>query len=188
MHRRILNLRDSSVSQSRDCSMAVTLLYLLYVLYTYRAALRCTLSIRALSLASQGDHTEAAYSTCGRTSDLYALSRTSLVDFRFRLRTFRVLVAFAATCLQWTSHLRLFVISHQIFRGSHMNFELDCGECTRARSQWEGCIQSKSTWLMFIYLFSLRRWKCLGSIQCKHLEYTAYFWKGNIRIYANLVG
>ena len=27
----------------------------------------------------------------------------------------------------------------------------------RARSQWEGCIQSKSTWLMFIYLFSLRR-------------------------------
>ena len=101
MHRRILNLRDSSVSQSRDCSMAVTLLYLLYVLYTYRAALRCTLSIRALSLASQGDHTEAAYSTCGRTSDLYALSRTSFVDFRFRLRTFRVLVAFAATCLQW---------------------------------------------------------------------------------------
>ena len=107
MHRCILNLRDSSVSQSRDCSMAVTLLYLLYVLYTYRAALRCTLSIQALSLASQGDHTEAAYSTCGRTSDLYALSRTSLVDFRFRLRTFRVLVAFAATCLQWTSHLRL---------------------------------------------------------------------------------
>ena len=107
MHRRILNLCDSSVSQSRDCSMAVTLLYLLYVLYTYRAALLCTLSIQALSLASQGDHTEAAYSTCGRTSDLYALSRTSLVDFRFRLRTFRVLVAFAATCLQWTSHLRL---------------------------------------------------------------------------------
>ena len=65
---------------------------------------------------------------------------------------------------------------------------LDCGECTSARSQWEGCIQSKSTWLMFIYLFSLRRWKYLGSIQCKHLEYTAYFWKGNIRIYANLVG
>ena len=31
------------------------------------------------------------------------------------------------------------------------------GTCTRARSQWEGCIQSKSTWLMFIYLFSLRR-------------------------------
>ena len=54
----------------------------------------------------------------------------------------------------------------------------DCGECTSARSQWEGCIQSKSTWLMFIYLFSLRRWKYLGSIQCKHLEYTAYFWKG----------
>ena len=33
----------------------------------------------------------------------------------------------------------------------------DCGECTSARSQWEGCIQSKSTWLMFIYLFSLGR-------------------------------
>ena len=82
------------------------------------------------------------------------------------------------------------------FPGFMFNFErlqsfilhLDCGECTSARSQWEGCIQSKSTWLMFIYLFSLRRWKYLGSIQCKHLEYTAYFWKGNIRIYANLVG
>ena len=50
---------------------------------------------------------EAAYSTCGCTSDLYAFLQTSLVDFRFCLRTFRVLVAFAATCIQWTSHLRL---------------------------------------------------------------------------------
>ena len=72
--------------------------------------------------------------------------------------------------------------------GNSANTYEDCGECTNVRSQWEGCIQSKSIWLMFIYLFSLRRWKCLGSIQCKHLEYTAYFWKGNIRIYANLVG
>ena len=27
-----------------------------------------------------------------------------------------------------------------------------------------------------------------GSDKYKHLEYTAYFWKGNVRIYANLVG
>ena len=38
---------------------------------------------------------------------IYMPFRGPLVDFRFRLRTFRVLVAFAATCLQWTSHLRL---------------------------------------------------------------------------------
>ena len=28
---------------------------------------------------------------------------------------------------------------------------LDCGECTSARSQSNGCIQSKTTWLMFIH-------------------------------------
>ena len=50
-------------SQLRDCSMAVTLLYLLYVLCTEQAALHYTLLILALSLARQGDHTEAAYST-----------------------------------------------------------------------------------------------------------------------------
>ena len=87
--------------------MAVMLLYLLYMLYTWRTALHCTLSIQALSLASQGDHTEAAYPTSGHASDLYTFLWTSLVDFRFSLRTFRVLVAFAATFLQWTSHLRL---------------------------------------------------------------------------------
>ena len=28
---------------------------------------------------------------------------------------------------------------------------VDCGECTSARSQSDRCIQSKSTWLMFIH-------------------------------------
>ena len=28
---------------------------------------------------------------------------------------------------------------------------IDCGECTSARSQSDRCIQSKSTWLMFIH-------------------------------------
>ena len=32
---------------------------------------------------------------------------------------------------------------------------VDCGECTSSRNQWEGWICSKSTWLLFIYLFSL---------------------------------
>ena len=50
--------------------MAVTLLYLLYVLYTYRAALRCTLSIRALSLKTNSHiprvFIEANVTTCPR--------------------------------------------------------------------------------------------------------------------------
>ena len=29
---------------------------------------------------------------------------------------------------------------------------IDCGECTSARSQSNRCIQSKTTWLMFIHL------------------------------------
>ena len=35
--------------------------------------------------------------------------------------------------------------------GQTRPFETDCGECTSARSQSHRCIQSKTTWLMFIH-------------------------------------
>ena len=44
-----------------------------------------------------------------------------------------------------------FVHEKQLSKKHQIRRTKDCGECTSARSQSDRCIQSKSTWLMFIH-------------------------------------
>ena len=59
-------------------------------------------------------------------------------------------------CVPWVRIVTCNEVNH-IVQHMYRRVWYQYGTCTRARSQWEGCIQSKSTWLMFIYLFLLRR-------------------------------
>ena len=71
------------------------------------AALRCTCSNWVMPSLVYGSHTEQAYSSDGRTKDLYACSLT-LVELMlmFLRRNLSVLLVFVVMLFIWLSHLR----------------------------------------------------------------------------------
>ena len=94
MTRRASLRRSSRLRHARCCSMSPTLDVLRWLLVTYLAALRWTISMVLMSDLRWGSHTEQAYSRDDLTNDLYACSLTEVEPmFRLRRRKPRVLLA-----------------------------------------------------------------------------------------------
>ena len=108
--------RSSGLCHLR-CSMSPTLDVFRWLLVTYLAALRWTISILLTSDLRWKSHTEQAHSSDGLTNDLYACSLTEVEPmFRLWRRKPRVLLALPQMLLMWLCHLRsLLMVTHRYF-------------------------------------------------------------------------
>lgn len=68
--------KKSSDGNPKICNLS--LLDICDILFTNFVVLRCTFTIAILSFLYTGDHTDAAYSSCGLTNDLYRFQNISL--------------------------------------------------------------------------------------------------------------
>ena len=98
-------LRFSSVGRLSFDNILLTLLVKLYSLNMYLMALCWIISILFMYFFCQGSHTEAAYSTKGRTYVLYADSFSlGLLVWMLRLMNFNELLVFIVIWLMCFAH------------------------------------------------------------------------------------